>query len=63
MVINPDNDNDFFSAGAIVDIRKDYNTTDFDNFREQVVHSTVLLTTDKADNAYSGALIWRTDNN
>ena len=63
LVINPDKDTDFFSAGAIVDVRKSYNTTDFDNLREQVVHSHVLLTTDKADNAYSGALIWRTDNN
>ena len=26
-------------------------------------NSTVLLTTDKADNAHSGALIWRSDNN
>ena len=63
LVINPDKDTDFFSAGAIVDVRKSYNTTDFDNLREQVVHSHVLLTTDKADNAYSGALIWRSDNN
>ena len=63
LVINPDKDTDFFSAGAIVDVRKSYNTTNFDNFREEVSNSTVLLTTDKADNAYSGALIWRSDNN
>ena len=63
LVINPDQDNAFFSGAASVDIRKAYNTANVTDIRENVNNATLAITVDKTSDTYSGALVWRSNNN
>lgn len=63
LVINPGQDNTYFSGAAGVDIRQSYNTTTISNIREAVSNASLAITVDKTNDTYTGALLWRASNN